>query len=31
MDETTEAGFCEKYPQGTKIEEIPRAHWEHIS
>jgi len=26
MDETTEVGFSEKYPQGTKIEKIPRAH-----
>ena len=31
MDETTEVGFSEKYPQGTKIEKIPRAHQKHIS
>jgi len=31
LDETTKIGHCEKHPQRTKIEEIPRAHWEHIS
>ena len=25
------AGLCEKYPQGAKTEEIPKAHWKHIS
>jgi len=24
-------GHREKHPQRTKIEEIPKAHWEHIS
>ena len=31
MDETAEAGFCEEYSQGTKVEDISRTYREHIS